>query len=74
MEILRITGTIEWNSPVNGDLPKEYNSYYVVLNNGEHKIMTYDPQYPNHWIGDWGEHSNKTDEDVKMWTELLPTN
>lgn len=72
MEVLKISGTIEWKLPSNGDLPIVYDSYYVILNNGEHKIMTYNPDFPNDWIGDWGEHSNKKNEDIKKWTELLP--
>jgi hypothetical protein len=74
--IIEITVKIVWNYPSDGQLPTERAKYYIVDENNQHRIMTH---HPNGGYGDmnWesedgSQHSWKSNEQIKKWTNLLP--
>lgn len=75
MEVTEFAARINLYRPSEGELPKVKGEYYIVDFDGNHRVMFYDVQgfgYNANWEGDWGEGSRLTNDEIYVWTELLP--
>ena len=65
---------IVWYKPSDGQLPTIRQKYYVIDNDGEHRIMTYhpDPVRQYNWESESGsEFGWKTNDEIKKCTTLF---
>lgn len=74
MHIIEAIVKIKWYRPSEGQLPASQGRYYVIDERGNHKFMTYRTggYGDKHWESPEGEWDNKSNDQIEVWTHLLP--